>query len=292
MAWGRIRGIPFRTLVSVPRSILPLVAFSVIWIGYVVWIGGDIMEFRQLVPVIPLLLLLLTELLRRVAPDFRSAVLVALLVFGGSLTHGLFFQRYVRPIGIGAIPVLRELGCYAPETNWKVMGTRLGDAFHTSRDVTIAVSPAGAIPFFSRARTIDMIGLNDLWVPRHGFERRTCKVCSAHLRYLMDSGVNLIIGHPQLVSWGQPPASAAKVVENSFYDEEMDYDNLPDDARLLRIPLEGDVALAATYTKRDPRIERLVAEGVWRAQPILQEQFAGAPVNPASGNEPAARTPD
>jgi arabinofuranosyltransferase len=195
------------------------------------------------------------------------------VLLAGTVTHCLAFPRYVRPVGIGVIPVLRELGNEKPALNWQAMGLALRRDLAGDPDVTIGVSPAGAIPYFSRARTIDMLGLNDEWVARHGIPRRRCVVCAGHSRvaqieYLERQRVNLLIGQPQLVGASEPVPDAGRIVRQMYYDEDVDYASIPGDARLVRIPLDADVALAAVYLAPNAAVDRLLQQGVWRAQPL------------------------
>jgi hypothetical protein len=268
--------VEWSALLRVDRSALPLVVYGVLWSAYVVEVGGDIMEFRQLVPLIPLGILLIVHLAYAAFGDTQGMALVATLLVAGSAFHATQFRNYVRPPGIGVIPILRELGEPDPEANWRAMGIRLRDSLSPHSEVAIGVTPAGAIPFFSGLRTVDMIGLNDRWVARNGHARTRCLVCMAHQRlatidYLNRSNVNLVIGHPQIVRYSTPepsPEAAARVVAEMFFVEGMDYENFPSDAMLVRIPLHDDVAFAAAYIRHDPEIDRLIADGVWRAQPI------------------------
>jgi hypothetical protein len=272
------RGMRWMALLRVDRMALPLVVYGALWAAYVVKVGGDIMEFRQLVPLIPLGILLIVHLAYLVLSGTRGVAVAAAFLIAGSVFHGTQFPKYVRPPGIGMIPVLRQLGIADPNSNWRAMGIRLRDSLSPDSEVAIAVSPAGAIPYYSGLRTVDIIGLNDRWVARYGHARgnRGCVVCLAHQRlatidYLNRSNINLIIGHPQLVSYSTPEPSseaAARVVAEMFFLEDMDFENLPPDSMLLRIPLHDDVAFAAAYIHHDPEIDRLIAAGVWRAQPI------------------------
>jgi hypothetical protein len=205
-------------------------------------------------------------------PDFRFAVALAVVLVAGSVTHSLAFQMYVRPQGISTIPTLREVGSDSSDTNWEAMGRALRRDLDGARDVTIAVSPAGAIPFFSGLRTIDMLGLNDAWVARHGYARKGCVVCAGHSRiaqveYLKTQGVNLLIGDPQVVNLSAPPQSFAEIVRQMYFDEEIDYEAIPPDARLVLVPLGGDLALAAVYLSRSATIDRLLEQGTWHSLP-------------------------
>jgi arabinofuranosyltransferase len=273
IAFARIRGTPSRKLISMSAPERLLIVYAVVWLSYVVWTGGDIMEFRQLVPVIPVVIVLMTGLLARALADVRQALPVAGLFLVASVVHATWFPTYMYPMSLGTIPTLRLLGGQGEQANWAAMGRRLAVSLGADSRVSIAVAPAGALPFFSGLRTVDMHGLNDKWIAQHGHVMHVCQVCTAHarfatLRYLNQQGVNLLIGQPQRLHFSTPAANPEQVVRIMLKGEPLDYEHFPKDATLLRIPLHDDVAFAAAYFKRDASIDRLLKEGSWRSQPI------------------------
>lgn len=275
VAMARKNGVGLRDLVRLDPAVGLLAAHVVLWLSYIVWTGGDIMEFRLLVPVIPVVLVLLLVSAHRAVPDVRMAVALGAILIVGSVTHALAFQMYVRPPGISTIPTLRQVGSDVPQTNWESIGRALRRGLGGPPDVTIAVSPAGAIPFFSKLRTIDMLGLNDAWVARHGYARQGCVVCAGHSRmaqiaYLNAQGVNLLIGDPQIVRLSAPPRGFADVVRRMYFDENVDYEAIAPDARLVFIPLDADLALAAAYLSPCPTVDNLLRRGTWLAGPVRQ----------------------
>lgn len=275
VAMARKNGVGPRDLVRLDPAVGLLAAHVVLWLSYIVWTGGDIMEFRLLVPVIPVVLVLLLVLAHRAVPDIRMAVALGAILIVGSVTHALTFQMYVRPPGISTIPILRQVGGGQPQTNWESIGRALRQDLGSPPDVTIAVSPAGAIPFFSKLRTIDMLGLNDAWVARHGYARQGCVVCAGHSRmaqiaYLNAQGVNLLIGDPQIVRLAAPPRGFTDVVRRMYFDEKVDYEAIAPDARLVFIPLGGDFALAVAYLSPSPSVDSLLRRGTWLAGPVRQ----------------------
>ena len=266
--WGYIlwkyRKIPGHNFFISP-PIQPLVAYAVLWVSYAIWTGGDIMEFRQLVSVIPVLLLLLLRALAAVTKSIRTIAAVVAFLFCGSIMHGLFFPRYVTPEGINSIPVLAEVGG-DPGENWVAMGKTLHELFGSESRVTIAVSPAGAIPYYSALRTIDVLGLNDLEVPKQGLVRVNCRICTAHPRvatinYLNQMGTNLLIAHPQLLRPGEKPPTVEDVLKRMYYLEEIDREHLPKTARLVGIALPSGSKLLAVYLNPTPEVDALIERG-------------------------------
>ena len=87
------------------------------------------------------------------------------------------------------------------EHNWEGIGRALGRHFRDNPDITISVLPAGAIPYFAKTRTIDMLGLNDPWVAKNGdfLSHRPGHQKISPLHYLNERCVNLVIDDPWLV---------------------------------------------------------------------------------------------
>lgn len=122
---------------------------------YVVVVGGDSLPFfRFLVPAIPFFAILAIAGLDRLF-SFRQgnvggirviafAVLLALPLYGSFRGEAIEFLNDDR---------LRV------ELHWKVIGAWLAE--HADPDATIAVTTAGAIPYYSGLRTIDMLGITD-----------------------------------------------------------------------------------------------------------------------------------
>ncbi len=249
-------------------ALQPTLAFVVLWLLYVIHTGGDIMEFRQLLPAVPGLLILFTLLLSRTHAAPRNAAWIIASVLVASGVHGVYFPAYVRPPGIGNIPQLSGWVDDEP-VSWASMGRTLGRDLDHDPSVSIAAIPVGAIGYYSRARTIDMVGLNDRWVARYGLVRQTCVVCYAHSRmasieYLARIGANLVLSQPTLLSMQDAWARPMDSVRLMFLGEPMDYDRVPPGAQLVRVPLGDDVALSALYLIPHPRIEALLKSGRWQ----------------------------
>jgi hypothetical protein len=130
------------------------------WLAYVVYVGGDFMVlFRFVVPLTPALALLLQESVWAVASTSRSrhfalaagsAVALATSLFW--LTAGEVQDRLSTRVYIQR--GLNELGAWF--------------AGNTAPETTIAVSAAGAVPYFSGRPAVDMLGLNDPHIARDG----------------------------------------------------------------------------------------------------------------------------
>ena len=86
------------------------------------------------------------------------------------------------------------------------VGLRLRDT--VPNDTVIATSLAGTIPYYAGLVTIDQLGLNDAFVARQPVPETFARghVKPAPVEYLLDRGVNLVIGHPAVCSCDNPCA--------------------------------------------------------------------------------------
>jgi arabinofuranosyltransferase len=118
--------------------------FTLSWLAYWFYVGGDISEMRFLLVLLPLGFAAFVERLPpELPPQFvaRASLAAAVLV-------------------LGALPFLR-LDLQSQVTRydaWTTLGEFLGERYP---DSLVAVDGAGKIPYFSRLQTIDMLGLCD-----------------------------------------------------------------------------------------------------------------------------------
>ncbi len=139
--------------------ILLVVTLLVVWTGYAATITCRPFGYRMLMPCFVLLPYLVAEALDWIVGRRREAVraawvgtLAALLTFGWA-------QQNDNNIAMarGRMPTLSRKGA--------TIGKLLRRAF-TERDPLVAVDAAGAIPYFSQLRSLDMLGLNDAHIAR------------------------------------------------------------------------------------------------------------------------------
>lgn len=255
-----------------PATLLCL-GYVLVWNAYVVWTGGDVMELRFLIPIIPVVLILLTSASARAwSTPLRAWPMVTILAVG-TIFHAQFFPTIVRPNGIGNIPSLFSNVRHDSEGNWTAIGKQLFDDLGPESKVRIALTPAGAIPYFSGLWSLDMLGLNDKWVAREGQVRTKCVVCQSHARlatveYLLQNRVHLLIGHPQVRPMTDSMSDAQGTIRRMFFNEDVDYENLPRDARLVLIPLGPSLALHAVYLTPSQEIESQIQSGRWKTLPL------------------------
>lgn len=163
---------------------------------YDVRLGGDfIYNFRFLIPVLPLFFLLLQELMRksllqcltkRRAVKLLSIlgfVLPLLLLLFGSYHEVLFMQRSSK-----MNKIFNEYSTYL--AFWVKSRTQKED--------TLAIVPAGIVPYYCDRTFIDMAGLNDRHIAKEGNYDRTCFI--AHQRedaaYVLSRKPEFILDSP------------------------------------------------------------------------------------------------
>ncbi len=248
----------------------PIFAFASSWLLYLIWVGGDFMEFRMLVPVLPYLALILAWLIRWTLPAWpRVQAGLVLLLLLGSLHHALSFGRIHFARGIESVSQL-QAHIDAPARNWRGIGITLGNALGDG-DVCIATTAAGAIPFYSELTTIDMLGLNDLEVAREGvdFGTRSGHRRIATLDQLNRRGTHLVIGHPWVRGEQDESPSAYGVDDlRLLWLMAEPKGTLPEHARMLEIPLPDGYRLVVLYLRANQLVEAAIRDRGWRVLPI------------------------
>jgi arabinofuranosyltransferase len=240
------------------RHILLAIALIVpAWCAYTVAVGGDFIEFRFLAPVLPLFMLCLVWTMARFTVSRRLFlhVFVMLWVLHGSLHHvETYAWSLNRP---EPVPHLRR---QVEDSGWVEAGLALRALFR-DKNVIIATTAAGVVPYYSGLTTIDMHGLTDAYVARHGIlqDPRPGHGRMASLEYLKERGVNFVLGYPWVLSSAgldeQPPVRLAHFARVR---------RAVDEATLVAIPINEDRILLAWYLTPHPAIDQMIAAEGWR----------------------------
>lgn len=247
-----------------PR-VLCLLSSAALWILYIIYVGGDFISFRFLIPFITLFFIAVSVILSRNNARYILGGLVA-FSFIVATSHWFIDTQnshfYSRGGGIDSPQSLRRY-VSRPEIGWQHTGEVLGRLFYSggSADPRIAVIAAGALPFKSRLHAIDMLGLNDRWVAEHGdrLSNRPGHFKIAPREYLERRGVNLIIGPHFACDNGSAP------VREGLSER---YGNFP----IILVPVSENCRMTALYMKRHPKIDMQIAKGAIS----LQENPAGS----------------
>jgi hypothetical protein len=183
---------------------------------------------------------------------------LALVCVGVNIEHGRIFQ----PTSVmDSIYKLNWL-VRAMKPNWISTGESLRKLFYTGApdDVLMALHPVGAIPYFSGLPTVDLYGLNDLWVAQHGSPSRRM---AGHRRrapysYMVDRKVNIIIDFPHFYC---PGPGLHPGGESGVHRQ---YSWLP----TLLIPTDSGCYLVANYLTPNGRINDLIERGIIKEIPV------------------------
>jgi arabinofuranosyltransferase len=258
-----------RDFFAVPGT-AQLLAVVPVWFLYICVVGADFMEFRFLVPVLPVLAMLagyLVNVYRN--PRTQAALVAVLLVFSGA--------HAVAPTVV-PYPVLtfRQISHWPAEspTTWRAMGELLHREFPGGPLVPgqpmIAVAPLGVISYYSDLPTIDMLGLTDAWVARNGDDWDLYypgHVKMAPVGYLEDRVVSLVLGQPLTVH-ADPARTSYRLSELSILWPNTDLNDLPDTAQVIEVPLTDDLVWVVISLQPNERVEEAVARNGWRVLPI------------------------
>ena len=255
------------------RRALVLLAAVALWTLYVAAVGGDFMEFRFMVPVLPLFVAFLVW--SWVAGGAGRALTLAMT---GALIFDSFAHEYdtsdeaflMDGAGIETIPAL-QAHLKDPNQDWATLGKALGASFDERDQVSIAVMAAGAIPYYSDLRTIDMLGLNDAWIARHGVANssRPGHARVAPAEYLVLERVSFVV-HPWVPD--APPQRAAAYDVEDLHDwlKFSSPEAIPQGAEIVEIPITKERTLRVLYLVRQAAVDRHIAEHGWRVFPITR----------------------
>jgi arabinofuranosyltransferase len=271
LALSYIRPRPLRAVRAPGAMMWCACAPAALWSAYIVYAGGDFMEFRFVVPLIPMVVLILAAPIA--AMRARWGALLIGLAIGFSVGHGLFFDRSPLKRGMESIPDL-ERNLDDPERGWVRLGERLRrDLGGASPPVVLGLSPAGAIAYHSELPVVDMLGLNDPEIASGGvaLSRRSGHRVIATVEQLVDKGVHLVIGHPQAFDGANVARGvhAFDALDPVFLTRGVpDPGSIPPGARVVSFPSTDDndgPRVIALQLCAHRAVDRLVADGVWRA---------------------------
>jgi arabinofuranosyltransferase len=236
-------------------------AFAALWVAYLISVGGDYMQFRMYIPTMAPFAIVgvwaFCELSRSTA--LRRAALIFLCVM--ELHHGVTFKN---THGIEGL----EQTYFDPFTR---IGKVLGSSFRDGEEVLIATTAAGKIPYYSSLRFVDMFGLNDAWVARHGFAlgNKPGHQRLATWDYLRRREVDLIM---VVTNSTVVPEDAAlspaewKLLTLSMMD---DLETLREmNPRILEIPLPPAHKIRAIYVGQSDALDRVIEREGWKVAPF------------------------
>lgn len=251
-------------------AIIILVSIIMLWMVYVIRAGGDFIEFRFMVPILPFIILLLIWLIRICITQQKVQWIFIIFMIASSIHHQFRFERFIPVGGVESVRLLKR-HLFDEDEAWVQIGKVLKKAFQNYPEVTIATTACGAIPFYSDLKTVDMYGLSDSWIARNG---QVVSVKPGHNKittfsYLIDRRVNLVIGHPFMKSISD---TSKTVWFGMLYKHIEDKRKIPSDSYFLEIPVNGKYKLVVYYLTQDPTVDQVIQENHWITYPVYHEQ--------------------
>ncbi|EQA45271.1 hypothetical protein LEP1GSC050_2825 [Leptospira broomii serovar Hurstbridge str. 5399] len=274
---------------KIDHSFLKMGGFLlIIEFAYIFFIGGDFMEFRFVVPFFPLLVLLLLNYLKN---EFNRIAIISLSL---SLVVSSFYFRIkdrlnlVTDISFAGVESIQTLQNHikSPIENWSFIGRKLNQYFKNSK-TRIAVTSAGAIPYYSKLYSLDILGLLDINVKDpdrfdtfNGLKSGHKK--HAKISYLIEKNINLVVGHPRLAlteEFVKRNPAAAMVIQSKFVNIEMnkkslirlffplitesEIQTLPE-LKYFWMPLDDTTKLLVLYLTQSNEVDRAIKKEGWK----------------------------
>lgn len=261
-----------RELFAIP-GMLQILAVIPVWFLYILFVGADFMEFRFMVPILPVLAMVVAFIVDRYVNLRSQMLLIAVLIlFSG--TH-----RIMPTITPYPVLTFRELSHWPNEskTSWKGKGEFLAEQFpgglNAPGQPKIAVAPLGLLPYFADLKAVDVLGLTDPETARHGFSISPYypgHVRMAHVEHLVAEKVNLLIGQPGTMDPVEGRESY-RLSELTFLFPSGDLRALPTDAQVIEIPQVDDSVWLIIYLTQNDKVDEAIARNHWDVYPISRE---------------------
>lgn len=241
------------------NSYFTMAIIIVLYNIYFVYVGGDFMEFRFQIPFLPFYILGFFWITR----NCRSSYLLPILFLLNSILYSQSFKGAF--FGFESVNYLKY-HIEGEASDWKGIGEKLNTYFKDS-NVKIAISPAGAIPYFSNLYSIDMLGLNDKWIAKHGLKYKNSpghyKI--APLEYLQKQKVNLIIGHPMMIKNDELPNVTSQIDSGIFQKllPCLDKNKLSNTSHsIIGVPINDKFTLLCWYLNYNQTIDKNIRTGI------------------------------
>lgn len=134
---------------------------GILWCLYVVAVGGDFMEFRMLIQMLPLIAIGGAFVVLRAVRSNLTRAIVLIVVLCSSALHGLSGISFPGVQSVSNLKLHHREWKQCAETLAQALGDDLGQT-------KIAVTCAGIIPYYLHCPAVDLLGLNDREIARHG----------------------------------------------------------------------------------------------------------------------------
>jgi arabinofuranosyltransferase len=255
-------------LLATPAAMLAiLLAICALWCAYVRNVGGDFMEFRFMVPILPILFIAVGYGLFITIRWLPAQIALVLVLLAGSVWHARTFQN-TPDLEIETFKSLkyRVTGEF---NDWAGVGKGLGKLFNYDPSVSFAAPGIGALGYYSRLTLFDAHGLTDRWVARNGLviSTRPGHQRLATVQYLAQQKVNLIVGRPTVMY-----TNRVFLEDYPNHDFEIAGANVrrgfPLGSQIIEIHYDGNHKIAVLYLTRSPIVNKAIQEHGWSVYPV------------------------
>ncbi|MEW6096952.1 MAG: hypothetical protein AB1567_10605 [bacterium] len=162
---------------------------------YIFWIGGDFFPcFRFFVPILPLFCILIGTSFRIISHRFQKYKLLVYSFIVLTIGYSLYHSFNSSPRGTQS----KDLVIKSNEVEKDRIDTGRWLADRLPSSTSMALNPAGIIPFYTRFYTIDMLGLND----KHIGRKKVGKLTSGALAHLKFDSDYVLSKNPDLIIIG------------------------------------------------------------------------------------------
>lgn len=238
-----------------------LLLTQALWLAYVIKVGGDFMDLRFMVPfgyLLPLQALWLAQ--RAPKPKLAFSALAVIHILAG-------FIFYLTTTPTWGIHLFGKPFEEKPDRigQWIEAGKALRAYFEPTDQLRLAATTAGALPYYMEQYTLDMHGLNEPWVARHGeaFIPVPGHYKIAPPEYLLKRSVHLDFQIPD--QWEPNADKRCAYVDDQFYKIERFAGK---DVQILEIPVAPGRVVVALYLTRHPKVEQQREARGWTMSPL------------------------
>jgi hypothetical protein len=198
-----------------------------------------------------------------------------LVLVGASIHHAVTFKELTQDKTLDSIEVLSTFYGTYPDRNWKLIGERMRQELGGT-DATISTSAVGSIPFYSRLKTVDAIGLCDWNVTDTNAYALSGSARPGHTqrvtaRYLKLRGVNFVLDQPTPVARGVVSLPEAVPVLRQWALRAAQDTQQPDSTvTVVAMPLTENASLLMLYLTPTAGIDSVIRTQRWEVARIDQ----------------------
>lgn len=189
-------------------NLLPLVV--ALYAVYVIFVGGDLMPaFRFFVPIVPLLCLISAVSIPLLAKTKKTIILIVTIIALYNIAQIRITWEIYHHIQHDTVAFYgKEVGLWLRE--------------NASPKAVIATNTAGSIPYFSRLKTIDMLGMND----EHIAHREIPSLGKGFAGHEKGDGAYVLSRNPDYIQFGSSLGSKNPVLlsDKEIYESQAFHD--------------------------------------------------------------------